>query len=289
MILARTIAEVREYLKPLRCQGKNIGLVPTMGYFHNGHLTLMRRAHAENDVTVVSLFVNPTQFGPKEDLQQYPRDLERDAALAESVGVDVLFVPAPEEMYPREQLAWVQVDDITSRLEGAVRPTHFRGVATVVTKLFHIVQPDRAYFGQKDFQQLQVVRRMVQDLNFPLTIVPVPTVREEDGVAMSSRNTYLNAEERQAAKVLSRSLQQAREMIAGGERDAARLQSAIQAVIAKEPLARLDYLSIADADTLQERERLDSPTVISMAVYIGKTRLIDNLFLEDPAKVSAEG
>ncbi|HEX2999740.1 MAG TPA: pantoate--beta-alanine ligase, partial [Armatimonadota bacterium] len=211
MILARTIAEVREYLKPLRYQGKSIGLVPTMGYFHNGHLTLMRRAHAENDVTVVSLFVNPTQFGPKEDLQQYPRDLERDAALAESVGVDVLFVPAPEEMYPREQLAWVQVEDITSRLEGAVRPTHFRGVATVVTKLFHIVQPDRAYFGQKDFQQLQVVRRMVQDLNFPLTIVPVPTVREEDGVAMSSRNTYLNAEERQAARVLSRSLQQARE------------------------------------------------------------------------------
>ncbi len=279
MIAAHRIAEVREFLAPARRAGHSIGFVPTMGYLHEGHATLIRHARAENDVVVVSLFVNPTQFGPSEDFQRYPRDFDRDAALTRDAGADLLFNPPVEEMYPRASLAWVDVEGITERLEGAARPGHFRGVATVVTKLFHIVGPDRAYFGQKDFQQLQVIRAMVRGLDFPLQVVAVPTVREPDGLAMSSRNTYLDPEERRAATVLSRSLEQARGMVAAGERDAARVRAAMLEMIGREPLARLDYLSIADPDTLQERDSIHGPTVISMAVFFGKTRLIDNIAL----------
>lgn len=276
MKIAHTIAETREFLRPARSAGKSIGFVPTMGYFHAGHLALMERARAENDVAAVSLFVNPTQFGPKEDFGQYPRDFDRDACMASDAGVDLLFAPPVEVMYPETSLTWVVVEGLTERLEGASRPGHFRGVATVVAKLFNIVQPDRAYFGEKDFQQLQVIRRMVRDLNFPVEIVAVPTVREEDGLAMSSRNTYLDPEERRAALVLQRALARAQELAAEGERDAAHLRTAMQEVLAREPRARVDYVSIADPETLRERERLDGPSVVSIAVYIGKTRLIDN-------------
>ena len=279
MIAAHRIAEVREFLAPARRAGHSIGFVPTMGYLHEGHATLIRHARAENDVVVVSLFVNPTQFGPSEDFQRYPRDFDRDAALTRDAGADLLFNPPVEEMYPRASLAWVDVEGITERLEGAARPGHFRGVATVVTKLFHIVGPDRAYFGQKDFQQLQVIRAMVRGLDFPLQVVAVPTVREPDGLAMSSRNTYLDPEERRAATVLSRSLEQARGMVAGGVRVAAGVRAGLLEMIGREPLARLDYLSIADPDTLQERDSIHGPTVISMAVFFGKTRLIDNIAL----------
>jgi pantoate--beta-alanine ligase len=280
MVVTGKIAEVRDWVRAARRKGRSIGLVPTMGYFHEGHLELMRRARAENDLVVVSLFVNPTQFGPREDFRTYPRDPERDADLARGVGVDLLFTPAPEEMYPSEQAAWVQVEQITDRLEGASRPGHFRGVATVVAKLFNIVPADRAYFGQKDFQQLQVVRRMVRDLNFPVTVVAVPTVREPDGLAMSSRNTYLSPEERRAATVLYRALHHGQELIAGGQTDATRIRMAMQALISREPLARLDYLSIADPETFREQEKITLPTLLSLAVCIGRTRLIDNLLIE---------
>ncbi|MDH7568114.1 MAG: pantoate--beta-alanine ligase [Armatimonadota bacterium] len=280
MKIARRVDEVRAEVAAARQQGRRVGFVPTMGYFHAGHLELMRRARAENDLVVVSLFVNPTQFGPNEDFQRYPRDFERDAAMARQVGVDLLFAPPVEEMYPGPQLTWVDVEQLTERLEGASRPSHFRGVATVVAKLFLIVLPDRAYFGQKDFQQLQVVRRMVRDLNFPVAVVPVPTVREPDGLAMSSRNTYLSAEERRAATVLHRALRMGEERIAAGERDAAALGTAMRALIAQEPLVRLDYLSIADPETLEEQERVRLPVVICVAAFVGNTRLIDNVLVE---------
>lgn len=280
MEVMRRIAEVQALVRQVRQQGRTIGLVPTMGYFHDGHIALMRRARAENDVVIVSLFVNPTQFGPHEDFHRYPRDFERDAAMATQEGVDVLFAPSVEEMYPQPQKAWVQVEQLTDRLEGASRPGHFRGVATVVAKLFHVTQPDRAYFGQKDFQQLQVIRCMVRDLNFPVEIVAVPTVREPDGLAMSSRNAYLSPEERRAATVLYRSLQLARQMALQGERNAGRIRAAMEALLRSEPLARVDYVSLADPETLAEQDLLSPPTLVSLAVFIGKTRLIDNLLIE---------
>lgn len=280
MIVADKVADVRRFVSDACREGRSIGFVPTMGYFHEGHLELMRRARAENDRVVVSLFVNPTQFGPREDFHAYPRDQERDAAMAREVGVDLLFAPDTEEMYPTEQLAWVQVEGITDRLEGASRPGHFRGVATVVAKLFLIVQPQRAYFGQKDFQQLQVIRRMVRDLNFPVEIVPVPTIREADGLAMSSRNTYLSPDERRAATVLYRALRLGADQVAAGETEARRVRIAMQDLIRNEPLARLDYLSIADPETFREREQIVRPTLLSLAVFIGKTRLIDNWLIE---------
>ncbi|HOQ30401.1 MAG TPA: pantoate--beta-alanine ligase [Armatimonadota bacterium] len=280
MSVTERIEELRSLLAPARREGRSIGFVPTMGYLHAGHLTLMQRAREENDVVVASIFVNPLQFGPKEDYQRYPRDLARDAELAREAGVDFIFAPSVEEMYPQEMLAQVDVARITDRLEGAARPGHFRGVATVVAKLFNIVQPDRAYFGQKDYQQLLVIRRMVRDLSYPIEVVAVPTVREEDGLAMSSRNSYLNPQERQAATVLIRALRLGRERIESGERNAQRVRTAMQELIAQEPLARLEYLSIADPETLCEQETITAPAFLSLAVFIGKTRLIDNLLIE---------
>lgn len=255
------------------------GFVPTMGYLHEGHLSLIRRARAENDHVAVSIFVNPTQFGPHEDYNRYPRDLERDLRLLEPLQVDLVFVPSVEEMYPPGFQTWVIVEELSRPLEGASRPGHFRGVATVVAKLFNIVQPDRAYFGQKDAQQAVVIRRMVRDLNFPVEIVVCPTVREPDGLALSSRNTYLNPQERQAATVLFRALQAAKARYEAGERDGERLREAMREVLRGEPLARVDYVSVADPETLEELSRVEGSALLSLAVYIGNTRLIDNLLL----------
>ena len=250
-----------------------------MGYLHEGHLTLVRRARAENETLVVSIFVNPTQFGPTEDFLTYPRDPDRDLALLEKEGTDIVFMPSAEEMYPKGFSSWVEVENITERLEGAFRFGHFRGVATVVLKLFNIIEPTRAYFGQKDAQQLAVIRRMVRDLNMNLEIVAVPTVREPDGLAMSSRNTYLRADERSAALVLWRALSLAQELWQKGERDTERVRGEMRALIESEPLARIDYISIADPDTLEELDEIDRTALVSMAVKIGKTRLIDNVVL----------
>jgi len=257
-----------------------VGFVPTMGFLHEGHLALVKRAKAENSTVIVSIYVNPAQFGPREDFGSYPRDLNRDLGLLQGEGVDIVFVPADDEMYPPEFSSWVDVGKVTERLEGASRPGHFRGVATVVAKLFNIVQPSRAYFGQKDAQQVVVIRRMVADLNMGIEIVAVPTVREGDGLAMSSRNIYLSLEERQAATILFKALTLARQLGWSGEKDAEKIRRQITALIQKEPLARIDYVSIADAKTLEELNLLDRPALASLAVRIGKTRLIDNMPLE---------
>lgn len=256
-----------------------LGFVPTMGYLHEGHLSLVRAARAGCASVAASIFVNPTQFGPTEDLDKYPRDLERDLRLLEAAGVDLVWTPTRNEMYPANFQTWVTVDAITTRLEGEIRPGHFRGVTTVVAKLFNGVQPQRAYFGQKDAQQALVIRRMVQDLAFPVEIIVCPIVREPDGLAMSSRNVYLNPAERQAARVLSRALNAAREAYLAGERDAEQLRRIALAIFVAEPLARVQYVSLADAQTLQELEQVSGPALLSTAAYIGKTRLIDNLLL----------
>jgi len=280
MRIVTTIAEVREAVRQARHAGQRIGFVPTMGYLHEGHLTLMRQARSEAGFVVVSIFVNPTQFGPNEDFARYPRDLERDEALCASVSVDLLFHPAVEEIYPQPFRTSVKVAGLTDRLCGASRPGHFDGVATVVSKLFNIVKPDVAYFGQKDAQQVAVIQRMVADLNLDLEIVPVPTVREPDGLAMSSRNTYLSPAERQAALVLSRSLAMARDLVMAGERNMSALAAAIRAMIAEEPLAEIDYVEIVDYAALQPVERLERRALAALAVRFGKTRLIDNITLE---------
>jgi pantoate--beta-alanine ligase len=256
-----------------------VGLVPTMGYLHDGHLSLVRQAREECDQVVVSIFVNPTQFGPKEDLGKYPRDLERDMKLIEPY-TDLLWNPTPEIMYPEGYQTWVEVEGMTRPLEGAMRPGHFRGVTTVVAKLFNAVQPDKAYFGQKDAQQAAVIRRMVRDLNFPIEIVVCPIVREPDGLAMSSRNVYLDSQQRPAATVLSRSLREARKAYDNGERDAGTLRQIMKDTLASEPLAEVQYVSCADYETLEELEAVNRKALLSMAVFIGKTRLIDNLVLE---------
>lgn len=252
------------------------GLVPTMGALHSGHLSLVKRAKAENDHVGVSIFVNPTQFGPKEDLSKYPRPLEHDLQLLEDAGVDLVWTPTPDIVYPEGFQTWVTVEKVTQPLEGERRPGHFKGVATVVAKLFNAFTPDRAYFGQKDAQQVVVIKRMVRDLNFPVEVVVCPTQREPDGLAMSSRNAYLNPAERQAATVLYRALSTAKAAFEMGERDAARLRQSMSAVLASEPLARPDYVSAADPDTLVELERVENDVLFSMAVRIGTTRLIDN-------------
>jgi pantoate--beta-alanine ligase len=257
-----------------------VGLVPTMGYLHEGHLSLIRRARAECDHVVVSIFVNPTQFGPKEDLSRYPRDLDRDLGLIEPLGVDLVWIPTAGIMYPKGYQTWVEVETVTRPLEGVRRPGHFRGVTTVVAKLFNGVQPQRAYFGQKDAQQAAVIRQMTRDLNFPIEIVVCPIVREPDGLAMSSRNVYLDAEERKAARVLYRSLNAAKNVYHNGERNAEELRRIMREVIATEPLAQMQYISCADYNTLDELETVTGKTLLSMAVFIGKTRLIDNLVLE---------
>lgn len=256
------------------------GLVPTMGYLHEGHLSLVRRARAENDRVGVSIFVNPTQFGPSEDLSTYPRALERDISLLKAEGADLVFTPTDERMYPPDFQTKVTVTKVSRPLEGASRPTHFQGVTTVVAKLFNIFQPHRAYFGQKDAQQTVVLRQMVRDLNFNLEMVICPTVREPDGVAMSSRNAYLSPEERAAAPVLYRALTEAREAYKRGERSGRKLRRLMEATIVSEPLARLEYASAADPLTLDELDEIQQGVLLSLAVFIGPTRLIDNLLLE---------
>ena len=281
MKLVHTVAELREEVAAAKAKGLTIGLVPTMGALHEGHASLIKAANMENDFVVVSVFVNPTQFGPNEDLDAYPRTLEADCKLAESMGANVVFAPAPKEMYPSEDATWVEVTgEITKVLCGRTRPIHFRGVQTVVLKLFHIVTPDRAYFGQKDAQQLAVIRRMVKDLNVDTRIIGCPIIREDDGLAKSSRNTYLNAEERQAALVLNRSLKAGKALVDAGETRACVIKSAITAEIEKEPLAKIDYVDVVDFDTITPVEKLEGSILVAIAVYIGKTRLIDNFIVE---------
>jgi len=255
------------------------GLVPTMGALHEGHLSLVRRAKAECDHVGVSLFVNPAQFGPGEDLSKYPRDLDRDFKLLEALGVDVVWTPAPEIVYPPGFQTWVTVEQVSTPLEGKHRPGHFRGVATVVAKLFNAFTPDKAYFGQKDAQQIVVIKQLARDLNFPLEIVVCPIVREPDGLALSSRNVYLNPEERRAATVLYRALSTAKAKYDAGERDADMLRAVMSSTIAAEPLAREEYVSAADPDTLTELEQVERGVLLSMALRIGKMRLIDNFLL----------
>lgn len=279
MEIAVTLSELRQKRRLLP---DPLGLVPTMGYLHAGHLSLVEASRAECASTAVSIFVNPTQFGPKEDLAAYPRDLDRDLALLKAAGTDLVWIPTAEEVYPPGFQTWVEVEDLTKPLEGSMRPGHFRGVTTVVAKLFNAFQPQRAYFGQKDAQQAAVIRRMAQDLNFNLDVVVCPIVREPDGLALSSRNTYLDPEQRRAAVVLSRALAEARRAHAAGERRADRLRQIMLTVIAAEPLAKAQYVSCADPDTLLEIEgELKGPALLSMAVYVGRTRLIDNWILED--------
>ena len=281
MKIVNTIREVREQVKEWRKEGLSVGLVPTMGYLHEGHKSLIDRAVAENDRVVVSVFVNPMQFGPAEDLESYPRDMDRDAALCETAGANLIFHPEPSEMYHADFSSFVDMNTLTGGLCGKTRPIHFRGVCTVVAKLFHIVAPDRAYFGQKDAQQLAVIRHMVSDLNFDIEIVGCPIIREEDGLAKSSRNTYLNQEERKAALVLSRSLKIGEQLIAQGEKKAAEIIAAIRGGIEKEPLARIDYVEVVDWNTLEAVERIEGPVLVAIAVYIGKTRLIDNFIKQE--------
>lgn len=273
-----TIAEVRAQVKAWRKAGLTVGLVPTMGYLHAGHQSLIERAARDNDRVVVSDFVNPIQFGPQEDLQSYPRDLARDSALCEKAGASLLFHPAVEEMYAPDCTTSVQMRGITESLCGKSRPVHFGGVCTVVAKLFNIVKPDRAYFGQKDAQQLLVIRRMVRDLNFDIQIVGCPIIREADGLAMSSRNTYLSSDERQAAPVLHRALEAGRQLAESGEKSAERIRSTIRNVLAEEPLAAPEYVEVVDTQTVQPVETLEKPVLCAIAVRIGKTRLIDNFF-----------
>ncbi len=283
MQTASTVAEVREQVRAWKREGLSVGLVPTMGFLHEGHKSLIVRAAAENDRVVVSDFVNPTQFGPNEDLESYPRDFERDCALCEEAGAALVFHPEPSEMYAPDACTYVNMDALTHELCGLTRPVHFRGVCTVVSKLFNIVTPDRAYFGQKDAQQLAVVRRMVRDLNFGIEVVGCPIVREEDGLAKSSRNTYLSAEERAAALCLSRAVFAGQKMVEEGERDAEHVLAAMRDIIEAEPLAKIDYVKMVDFDTIEQIARIeDAPVLCAMAVYVGKTRLIDN-FIFDPA------
>ncbi len=277
MKVVKTVEELRVERKILQ---EPVGFVPTMGFLHEGHLSLVRAAHAACRSVAVSIFVNPSQFGPNEDFEAYPRDMAADLAKLESEKVDLVFTPGKEDLYPQGFQTWVTVDEISKPLEGIIRPGHFRGVATVVAKLFNIVQPAKAFFGQKDAQQVAVLRRMVADLNFPLEIVTCPTLREKDGLAMSSRNSYLNAAERQAAPVLYRGLNAAKAAYQAGERNAETLRQLVKSELAVEPLARMDYVSCADAASLQELDVVEKPALLSMAVFIGKTRLIDNLILE---------
>ncbi len=277
----QTVITLLDLRKTRRALTGSFGLVPTMGALHEGHLSLVRRARAENDHVGVSIFVNPTQFGPNEDLSKYPRPIERDLQLLEAEGADLVWMPTPDMVYPPGFQTYVNVETVTQPLEGGHRPGHFRGVATVAAKLFNAFTPDRAYFGQKDAQQAVVVKRMAADLNFPLEIAVCPTVREPDGLAISSRNVYLSAEERKAATVLYRALSAAKEAFDNGERDGEKLRAIMSSIIASEPLARADYVSAADPDTLAELNRVHNGVLLSMAVRIGGTRLIDNFLLPE--------
>lgn len=279
MKIFQTIQETNQFVRGARRAGKRVGFVPTMGALHEGHLSLVRTAKAQTDVVVASIFVNPLQFGPKEDLTKYPRTFERDCALLEKEGVDLVFAPSAAEMYPPGAVTIVEVKGLTDRLDGISRPGHFRGVTTVVAKLFHIVEPDKAFFGQKDAAQAAIIRQMVRDLNFPLEIVVCPIVREPDGLAMSSRNTYLNPDERRQGLILSRSLQAARKAFDAGERSSEKLIAIGTQIFAAEPAARLDYFSVVDPDTLEPLVRIDRPALLAVAAWVGSTRLIDNVVL----------
>lgn len=278
MKVATTIKEVREQVKTWKKEGQTIGLVPTMGYLHEGHASLIKKCREENDKVVVSVFVNPTQFGPNEDLEDYPRDFKRDSELCESIGADLIFHPEPSEMY-HDACAYVNIETLSSTLCGKTRPIHFKGVCTVVSKLFNIVTPDNAYFGQKDAQQLAIIKKMVQDLNFDIRIVGCPIIREEDGLAKSSRNTYLSAEERQAALCLSQAVKKGQEVIKAGCKSEDVLKE-MRAIIEIQPLAKIDYVSVVDALTMQPVDVVEKDVLVAMAVYIGKTRLIDNFSFE---------
>jgi pantoate--beta-alanine ligase len=279
MHVISTVSGLREALAPLRRAGKSVGLVPTMGYLHDGHMQLVARANADNDVVVTSIFVNPLQFGANEDLARYPRDLERDSAMLRDGQVDFLFAPGVEDMYPRKMETVVDVPTLGRQLEGEVRPGHFAGVATVVTKLFNIVGADRAYFGEKDYQQLQIIRQMVEDLNQPVAVVGVPTVRDHDGLALSSRNVYLTAAERAAAAIVPRALDEAQRLIDSGITDPAALENKVTAFIASEPLARADVVAIRDPRTLERMATMDRAPLLLLFVRFGATRLLDNRVL----------
>ena len=280
MKIEKTVAGVKAQVKAWKKEGLSIGLVPTMGYLHEGHKSLIDRAVAENDRVVVSIFVNPIQFGPTEDLESYPRDLKADSLLCEKAGAALIFAPEPSEMYGEDFTTFVDMSGVTAELCGKSRPIHFRGVCTVVNKLFNIAMPDRAYFGQKDAQQLAVIRRMVRNLNMNLEIVGCPIIREADGLAKSSRNTYLSAEERQAALVLSRAIKTGQAMVQAGEKDGEKVLAAMRQLISEEPLARIDYVEMVKWDTIEIHHRVDCPVLVAIAVFIGKTRLIDNFIQE---------
>ena len=280
MKVVGTIKEVRELVKEWKKNGETVGFVPTMGYLHEGHGSLITKARENNDKVVVSIFVNPMQFGPTEDLDSYPRDLEKDSKFCESLGADLIFHPEPEEMYHDDFSSYVDMSVLTEELCGLSRPVHFRGVCTVVTKLFNIVQPDNAYFGQKDAQQLAIIKHMVQDLNMDINVVGCTIVREEDGLAKSSRNTYLSQEERKAALILSKTVKLAKELIDAGEKDADVVVAKMKENIETEPMAKIDYVKAVNGLTMQQQKEIKAPMLIAMAVYIGKTRLIDNMILD---------
>ncbi len=276
MIIAETVAQVRAQVQQWKKEGLTVGLVPTMGYLHEGHASLAKQSVALCNKTVASVFVNPIQFGPSEDLVSYPRDFEHDCAILEEIGVDLVFHPSPEEMYAPDFCTYVDMENLTTQLCGKSRPGHFKGVCTVVSKLFHIVQPNKAFFGEKDAQQLAVIRRMVCDLSFDIEIVGCPIVREADGLAKSSRNVYLNAEERKAALILSKTVLLGKEIIAKGERSGKALTDALKENIQKEPLARVDYVDVVNGISMEPIENLQGQILVAMALFIGKTRLIDN-------------
>ncbi len=280
VIVARTPKEVKEIIRDWKKQGYSIGLVPTMGYLHEGHGSLIERAVKENDKVMVSVFVNPIQFGPNEDLETYPRDFDADLQMIEKLGADMVFHPEPSDMYAPDFSTTISVAGVSENLCGARRPGHFNGVCTVVTKLFNLSEADRAYFGQKDAQQLAVVRRMVRDLNANIEIIGCPIIREDDGLAKSSRNTYLNPDERKAATVLSKALRTGKQMIESGEKNAEVVKSKITEIISKEPLAKIDYVEITDWNSIEPVDIIDRSTLCAIAVYIGKTRLIDNFIYE---------
>jgi pantoate--beta-alanine ligase len=277
MEIIERIKEMKTFSSKARQEGKTIAFVPTMGFFHEGHLNLMREGRKRCDLVIVSLFVNPTQFGPSEDFQKYPRNFERDRKMAEEVGVDLLFAPLSKEMYPPDHQTVVRVEKVTRGLCGRSRPTHFQGVATVVTMLFNIVMPHIAIFGEKDFQQLATIRQMVKDLHMDVKTIGMPTVREADGLAMSSRNIYLRPEERQAALSLHRSLKRAEQLLQKGERKAEKILKEMEGIVLSEPLVKIDYIQVCNPTTLEDLIEIEGDVVIALAAYVGKTRLIDNL------------
>ncbi len=280
MQIEKTVAGVKAQVRAWKKEGFSVGLVPTMGYLHEGHKSLIERAVKENDKVVVSVFVNPTQFGPTEDLESYPRDLNADSILCEDAGAALIFAPEVSEMYAENFTTYVNTSSVSAELCGKSRPIHFRGVCTVVNKLFNIATPDRAYFGEKDAQQLAVIRRMVRDLNMNVEIVGCPIIREADGLAKSSRNTYLSPEERQAALVLSRAIRAGKAMVQSGEKDGEKVLAEMKRIISEEPLARIDYVEMVKWDTIEIHHRVDCPILVAIAVFIGKTRLIDNFIQE---------